>query len=236
LRLAEVRDDLTVTPTFDVACASARFPADLAPVAGGYLLASANGRDFGSCDDDDGIPGPATRLDVMLVAPMASSIPLATSFQGVDPLAHVILAPRAGGAWLAWQENGASSLVPPRVHAVALDDQGSPAGPPFDVTADGETTGPVAIADLGGTLAVAWVDNLDPSTPTIRFGVFDTSGGTVANAGYTFQESFLFRPSLSLVTSDDGEHLLASWAATGGAGPARVEVMRLSCLDGPPPP
>lgn len=236
LRLADVQDGLPATTTFDVACANMPFPADLTPVANGYLLASANGRAFGSCDDDDGIPGPATRLDVMFVEPKAGAIPLSVSFEGVDPLAHVALARRPGGAWLAWQENGASAFTPPPVQAIALDDAGNPVGPRFQLTSDGETSGPIAITDLGGQLAAVWVDSVDPSSPSLRIGVFDAGGTTVAIAGYQLLESFLFEPSLSLAASDDGKQLLLSWAALGPAGPAMVEVLRLSCLDGPPPP
>lgn len=236
LRLAVVPDGQPATTTSDLACADVPFPADVTPVANGYLLATANGRDFGSCGDDDGIPGPPKRLDVMFVDPNAGSIPLTAVFQGIDPLAHVVLARRAGGAWLVWQENGASSVLPPPVQAVALDEQGSAVGPTFNVTSDGETTGPLAIVDVGGLLAAAWVDSLDPSSPAFRIGLFDAAGTPTASASYQVLESFLYEPSLSLAASDDGQQLLLSWAAIYPAGPAMVEVLRLSCLDGPPPP
>ncbi len=236
LRAELVSDNLTLSELADLACADAPFPADLTQVASGYLLATANGREFGSCDDDDGIPGPATRLHVMRIDPTLGSVPLASTFEGVDRMAHVALARRPGGAWLAWQETGESAFAPPPIHAVALDDEGNVVGPLFDVTSDGQTAGPLAIADLGGLLAVAWVDNLDPSSSTLQVSLFGVGGQFVVGTSYQSPESFLYEPSLSLSASDDGRNLLMSWSALGPAGPAMVEVLRLSCLDGEAPP
>lgn len=236
LRAELVSDNLTLTELGDLACADAPFPADLTEVASGYLLATANGREFGSCNDDDGIPGPATRLHVMRIDPAVGSAPLSAAFEGVDRMAHVALARSFGGAWLAWQESGESAFAPPPIHAVALDDYGGVAGSVFDVTSDGQTSGPLAIADLGGLLAIAWVDNLDPGTPSFQIDLFDAEGAKVASSSYQSPESFLYDPSLSMLASDDGRNLLLSWSALGPAGPAMVEVLRLSCLSGEAPP
>lgn len=236
LRLAHVSEAGQVVLFSDVACAEAPFPTDSLGVSAGYLVATADGRDFGACDDDNGIPGPAKHLRVLFVDPGGAPPQLAASFEGVDPIAHVALAARPGGAWLAWQESGASARVPPRVHAIALDEFGAIVGPTIDLTTDGETSGPIAITGLGDHLAAAWVQGPDVDFGALRLGLFDTVGTLLASSTFVELESFLYQPSLSLLGSDDGKQLLLSWSALGPAGPAMVQVARFSCLDGPPPP
>ncbi len=226
--------DMTVMP--EVACASAPFTVDAIPAAGGFLVATATGRPFGACPLDDGIPGPATELDVIRLDQETMTLSLAASFEEIDPIAHVALAPRADGAWLVWQSTGASAESPPPIQAVPLDEQGAPAGAVFSVTGSGQTTGPFAAAALGARLAVAWIDWLDPSSPTIRLDLFDEEGAFVSGASLGTSGAWLYDASLALLASPDGTALLASWADESDQpppAPATVRVARFACTGAP---
>lgn len=213
----------------EVACANAPFTADVAEVEGGYLLATAAGRKFGACPLDDGIPGPAKDLHVIRVDQATKQVSLAASFEGTDPLTHVALARRAQGAWVVWQENGASALTPPPIQAALLDETGAVAGPVFPIPATMGTLGPFAAAALGPNLVVAWVEAFDPSTPTLRLEVFSEAGTYLSSASINTAPSWLYDASLSLLPSPDGTQLLMAWADEASPEQAMVRVVRFSC-------
>jgi hypothetical protein len=215
-----------------VTCANAPFPADVTEAQGGYLIATAAGRKFGACLLDDGVPGPAKDLQVILLDQVTGQISLSASFGGVDPVAHVALARRAGGAWAVWQENGASAEFVPAIQAVRLDEAGAVAGPVFPVTNSGGTVSPFAAAAIGSNLAVAWVDTLDPSTPTItiRIDVVDAYGALVTSSSIDTAPSWPYEPSLSLLVSPDQTQMLLAWADQASPAPAVARVARLSCV------
>lgn len=225
---------LDVQPIDPVACAEAPFPADAAPIAGGFLVAAASGRPFGTCQRDDGVPGPADELQVIRIEEATHQTSLSASFQERDPLAHVALAAGGGGAWVVWQASGASALQPPPVRAMRLDEAGAPAGSVFQVTAEGATAGPIAAAALGSWLAVAWVDAIDPSFPTLRVDLFDEAGAFRTGTSISTAPSWLFDASLSLLASPDGTQLLLAWSdvAASGMEAAAVRVARFSCAQG----
>lgn len=220
-----------------VACADARFPAETVPVKGGFLVATASGRPFGTCSLGDEIPGPADEIQVTWVVEATGELVLGATFQEPDPLAHIAhiaLARRPEGAWLVWQSNGASAFQPPPVRAVRLAELGGVAGSVFQVTDDGETTGPIAAAALGKKLAVAWVDAADPSFPAIRVELFDEAGALVTSTSVLLGPAWIYEPSLSLLPSPDGSKLLLSWPDldSSGAAVSRVRVARFTCAEG----
>jgi hypothetical protein len=214
-----------------VACGAAPFPAALAPAPGGYTLATASGRKFGECGLDNGIPGPAAGLQISHVDAATQKVLLAATLEEPDPLAHVALAPAAAGAWVVWQNDGASAELPAPIRAARLDDTGALVGPPFDVTQDGQSSGPFTAAALGGELVVAWVDALDPSTPTLRLDLFDAQGHPLGGGSINTAPSWLYDPSLSLLASPDGQAVLLAWSDLLSTEPAAaaVRVARFSC-------
>jgi hypothetical protein len=226
---------LDVSVANEVACASAPFAADAVPTKGGFLVATAAGRAFGDCPLDDGVPGVAKDLQILKVDEVTKEISLMALFEGVDAIAHIALAKRAAhsGAWVVWQETGASSFIPPPIRAVPLDESGSQAGPIVDITSDGQTTGPFEATALGERLSVAWIDSLDPSTPTIRLDLFDEVGMFVAGTSLSTGAAWLYDASLSLLASPDTTQLLVAWADGESPAPANVRVARFSCIPEP---
>lgn len=223
-----------VTVLSDAACANMPFPADVAPTQGGFLVASASGRAFGSCPDDDGIPGPPNRVQIARLDDDTASFTLATEYQDPDPISQVALAQGGQDTWVVWQNTGASAFEPPSIRAQRLTATGAPSGPIFDVTSSGATSGPFAAASLGPWLAVAWVDSIDPSTPTLRLDLFDDNGARVAGSSYNTAPFWLYEPSLSLLSSPDGRSLLLAWSDHdgGGTSAAIARVARFSCMGG----
>ena len=214
-----------------IACADAPFPAASIPTKDGFLVAAASGRPFDACVNDDGIPGPAKEVQVSRLALGTGEFTPTTSFEEPDPIAHLVLAKAAEGGWLVWQSNGESALQPPPIHAVRLDESGAPSSPIFNVTQDGQSSMPFAAAALGPLLAVAWVDALDPSSPTLQLQLFDEKGTFVTGASHSTAPSWLYDASLSLHPSPDGRHLLLAWADYQSGGPfaAVTRVARFSC-------
>ncbi len=93
----------------------------------------------------------------------------------------------------------------------------------------------MAIASLrrdgGDELAVAWVDNIDPTAPTIvvRIVRADLSLGPVTS--FSTNPAWLFG-SLRMVASPDGARLFLAWDASGGGAPT-VGAARLDCVAPP---
>ena len=224
---------LSVEVVHDVACADAPFTAAAVPAQGGFLVATAAGRAFGACMLDDGVPGPADEVHVMRFDQAKMQLTLSASFEEPDPLAHIALAKRGGGAWVVWQSDGASAEAPPPIRAARLDEGGLPVGPVFPITHDGETTGPFAAASIGPLLAVAWVDSLDPGYPTLRLDLFDEAGALVTGSSINTGPAWLYNASLSLLPSPDGRQLLLAWSDIASPDPATVRVARFSCAAGP---
>lgn len=216
---------------YGVACADAPFPADTVPAQGGFLVASASGGDFNACLLDDGIPGPARRLLVSRFDLDADHLVPAASFEEPDPIAHVAMAKANDGAWVVWQNDGSSALQPPPIRAVRLDESGAQIGPVFNVTHDGQTSGPFAVASLGVWLAVAWVDAIDPSFPTLRVDLFGPQGTFLSGTSLNTSPNWLHDPALALMASPNGQHLLLAWSDidVGSSTPASTRVARFSC-------
>jgi hypothetical protein len=224
---------LGVTPIQAVACADVPFSADAVPVKDGFLLATAAGRNFGACLNDDGIPGPPDEVQVIHVDHDTGNLLLAATFEEPDPVAHVALARSAEGAWLVWQNNGQSAFQPPAIQAVRLDEAGAPAGPVFPAVAEGLTSGPFTAAALGPYLAVAWVEYASAGSPTLHIDVRDEKGAFMTEVSISAGAPSLYDPSLSLLASPDGAHLLLAWSTVDGPGaPAVPKVARFSCAAG----
>jgi hypothetical protein len=220
---------VTVVP--GVTCANTPFPAAAVPTSGGFLVATAAGRAFGACFDDDGAPGPADEVQVIRVDQASGQLTLSASFQDPDPIAHLALAGRADGAWLVWQNNGQSALQPPPVQAVRLDASGAVAGSIFQVTKDGETDRPFAAAALGPWLAVAWIAAFDASASVIHVDLFDESGAFVIGTSITTAPFGAPATSLSLLASPGDNQLLLAWAGIvpSPSVQATLQVARISC-------
>ncbi|APR79258.1 Hypothetical protein A7982_04605 [Minicystis rosea] len=229
MSLTLVDEALGITPLTEVACAVAPFPAAVTEAKGGFLVATASGRPFNTCQLDDGIPGPADQLQIMRLDAQGPGLSLSSVFDETDPLAHVALAKAQEGAWVVWQNDGSSGFQPSPVVAARLDEQGFQVGAVFTAVGDGLSSGPIAAAAMGPFLAVAWVDATDPSTPTLRLDLFDDAGQRVAGTSINTGPSWLYDPSLSLLPSPEGTSILLAWSDRDTPAPATARVARFSC-------
>jgi hypothetical protein len=128
--------------------------------------------------------------------------------QGVDALVFARLLPRAQGAWAFFRESGASAFVQPALVAMPLS-AGDVPGAPFAVTPEGVQD--VAVASLGEGFAVAHVDAIDPSAPTVVLRAFSGEGALLAETSFSTNEAWLSFDRLALVGSKDGTRLLVGW-------------------------
>lgn len=196
----------------------------------GFLSAFTSGRAWNACLDDDGIIVAPTRVQVERVSPGGAAT-LTTELEGVDPVVVLALVPRAsGGAWLVWQENGASAESPPPVFALPLDPSGLEAGPPTVVADVGLVLTASTAAAFRSGFAFAWIE------PGGRLVVrtFDGDG--------LLEHEAALEPSvgggqptegpISLAASPDGQHLVVAFSSlAGGPGPS-VRAARFSCTAG----
>lgn len=216
----------------DVACATDPLPAAVIPSDGGFLVASASGRSFGACSLDDGVPGPAKELQVMRLDAVTQQLALSSSFEAPDPVTQIAMVKRPGGAWLVWHAYGTTTWPEAPIVATLLDASGMQLGPIMQLTHEGETWGPFAAAALGSRLALAWVDDIDPSTPNLRLDLFDDDGAHVSGTVISTAPSSL-NGRLSLLASPDESELLLAWSDRLPPALAVVRVARFSCAGKP---
>ena len=169
--------------------------------------------------------GAAKQLIVRRLSPGGSAA--ATVYEGTDDLVLTRLLRRSEGAWLIFQESGASALLQPPAMAMRLAADGVP-GAPFVITDPG--LGQVAVAALGDGFAVAVVDAIDPSAPTIRLRVFSAEGSALSEASFSTSGAWLVNDRLTLLGSPDGTQLLVGWVGTTPDQGSRVFLRRFDCL------
>lgn len=148
---------------------------------------------------------------------------------GPEPYFHALLAPRGEGAWLLEQTDGSTSRVPGPLLVRQLDHAGIE--PPLGLPAlaiDTGQLGEVAIAAIGDELAVAWIDSLDPSAPTVVVQIVRADLSLGPAASFSTSAAWFFG-SLGLVASADGTKLFLAWNASGGGAPT-VGVARVDCI------
>lgn len=215
----------------EAACATDRMLADAVGLGLGGLVAFDSGRPFGLCMGD-GLPGPPTELQIGSFTP-GQPLVHGTTVKLTDPLRSLHLTERSDGAWVVWQENGASAFTPPPIQAMRVDVNGAPASSPIAVNGGG-TIGPTAATRLGDGVAVAWIDSTEPSAPTLLFQVIEASGELGAAASLPTLEAWQTGDRISLLGSADGRSLLLAWSGMpdpGGDALRRVYVARFDCVN-----
>ena len=179
-----------------------------------------------ACGDPNAPAGPATQLVLRRLAKGASSA--ATLFQATDELVLTRLLPRSSGAWLIFQESGKSALIQPPAMAMRLSADGAP-GAPFPITDAG--LGQVAVAPFGDGFAVAVVDAIDPSAPTLRLAVFSAEGLVQAQTSFSTGGAWLTNDRLTLLGAPDGKALLVGWVGASPDLGASLFLRRFDCAD-----
>jgi hypothetical protein len=179
-----------------------------------------------ACGDPNAPAGPPTQLVLRRLSKDAASA--TTLFQATDALVLTRLLPRSSGAWLIFQESGESALVQPSALAMRLSADGAP-GAPFPITEPG--LGQVTVAPFGDGFAVAVVDAIDPSAPTIRLAVFSADGLVQAQTSFSTGGAWLMNHHLALLGAPDGKALLVGWVGTSPDLGASIFLRRFDCTD-----
>lgn len=186
-----------------------------------------------SCDPGAPLPGTVVSLMRYESPPEPGSFlerKQGERFVAIEPIAHLHLAPASFGAWAVFQTDGSTSLTFPPVVAARIDSSAQPLVPGelIGVAPDGVTAGPIAVAALGDALVVAWVENLDPSAPTIIVQIVEPDGSLGAATSFSTQEAWL-SGRIRLQASADGRGLLAAW--DGNFDGALIGLARLDCVN-----
>ncbi len=220
-------------------CMKAPLLAAAVPSGDGFVAAfTAPGLPGKTCDPMDPKPGSYLSL-VRYDSPIESGSFLQQSqgavlfAEGPEAFIHMGLTPASFGAWLVFQSDGSTALTPPPIFAGRFNGAGFPAVEPLEVhqvTPGGYIPPEVAVASLGDTLAVAWVDTIDPSASTVQIQLVHPDGSDGPSVTIPTQEAWL-SGGLRLLASPDGKSLLVSWAGPVQDGVAAVA--RVDCVDSP---
>ncbi|MBK8943033.1 MAG: hypothetical protein IPM79_36895 [Polyangiaceae bacterium] len=81
---------------------------------------------------------------------------------------------------------------------------------------------------FGRGFALAWVEAIDPSAPTVFVRVFDEDGTLRAEGAYDTSPAFLVPSRISLVSSPNEDALIVAWEAADEE--RRVVAARFACV------
>lgn len=147
-----------------------------------------------------------------------------------EPLVTLGLAPASFGVWVVFQTDGSTSLTPPPIVASRVDAQGqtlTPGGEMIPLSPGGFLSPALATAALGDTLAVAFIDAIDPSAPTIDVQLV-FADGTLGKAAQIPTNDAWYEGSLQLVASEDQRSLFVAWQASKNG--SVTAFARIDCL------
>lgn len=213
-------------------CSSSRVLAAAIPAGSGFLAAFTEPNPPGGACPSPSLPIISLMRYESGAQPGASlMITEGDKLVSDDTVMHVALAPAPFGAWRVHQLAGDNARSPPPIMATRFDPSGvslSPGSgdPGVAVSPDGYTSPRVAVAAFGDHLAVAWVDAIDPSSPTIVIQLV-TSGATLGPSA-SIPTSVVWQTGrIRLLSSPDAQSLLVAWE--GGVGEAQIGLARLDC-------
>lgn len=147
-----------------------------------------------------------------------------------EPIKEVHLSAASFGTWLVYQTNGSTSESMPPVIATRLDFAGNPYNPSeaIVVTPSGVVFEPIAVAPLGDSVAIAWIDAIDPSAPTIVIQVIN-GDGTLGPIASIPTNSAWYKTGLQMSSAPNGTQLLLTWQAANDNTP-QIALARVDCV------
>ncbi len=148
-----------------------------------------------------------------------------------EEMEHLAMAPAPFGAWVVLQSNGATAEVPPPIQGFRVDPNGEYIGDPalFELASIFFIPLDIAVAAVGDDLALAWIDAIDPSAPTIQIQLIHADGSKGAATSISTNDAW-YSGGLQLLSSADGNELLVSWVAPDDKG--TVALARVDCVQG----
>lgn len=179
--------------------------------------------------------GPGTVLSVSRYEAPPGAGTFLTRTQGVrlahfEPIVNLGLAPASFGGWVVFQTDGSTSRSAPPVSAFRVDTAGQALDPgeSIAVSPGGAVVPAVAVAALGDTLAVAWIDAIDPSAPVIAVQLV-LPGGALGPATSIPTNEAWYAGHLRLLASPGGDSLIVSWESS--PGDTRAALARIDCVN-----
>lgn len=132
-------------------------------------------------------------------------------------------------AWVVYQSAGDNAFAPPPIFAELVDGTGHRLESPLVVTvgSEGLVTPQLAVVQLGSAVAVAWIDNVDPSAPTILVQLVQADGSLGAFASIPTNEVWQ-TGRIEMVYSAEQRALLIAWE--GGLEQPQIGLARLTCV------
>jgi hypothetical protein len=184
---------------------------------------------------EPGSPKPGTIVSLShYAAPTAPGSSLARSqadrIVTGEPIVNLGLERASFGAWVVFQTDGSTSETPPPVVALRVDPKGHaliPSGESIPLSPGGFVTPALATASLGDMLAAAWIDNLDPSAPTIVIQLVNADGSLGPGTSIPTNGAW-YAGSLQLSPSEDGRSLLVAWEPDS---PKATAFARVDCAN-----
>lgn len=154
-------------------------------------------------------------------------------FSTPEPIFHLAMAQAAFGAWVVFQTDGSISEQMPAIVATAVDATGHvlPGTPAFfSVSPEGIAWPHLAAATVvGDALALAYVDTVDPSAPTILIQIARPDG-TLGPATSIPTNGAWLTGRVELQASPDRRSLLVAWEAAQDQ--PRIALARVDCVNG----
>lgn len=215
-------------------CSLGRAVADAIPMQDGFLTV------FGvvnpprsNCDPLTNLPATTLQLGRFDNPPeLGSSISYTAEDTLVlgDSIVHGKLSASSGDrAWVVYQSAGDNAFAPPPIFAELVEGSGHRLESPLVVTvgSDGLVTPQLAVAQIGGGVAVAWIDNVDPSAPTILVQLVRADGSLGPSASIPTNEVWQ-TGRIEMVYAADEHVLIIAWE--GGLEQSQIGLARLTCV------
>lgn len=206
-------------------CASTPHVGDVIAGKQNFLFAHSQAPN-GVCNAPGDLPGPASLVVLRRLSAKGSKA--GTVYQGTDDLVLTRLLPRSEGAWLILRESGASAVVQGPALAMRISADDGPSEP-FAISLPSAQQ--VVAAPLGDGFAVAEVDAIDPSAPSILLRVYSAEGELQAQGGFSTNGAWLLHQNrLALLGSPDGRQLVVGWIGQASDLSSSLFLHRFDCV------
>lgn len=189
------------------------------------------------CDVQAPLPGSVVSISRYEAPPGAGTFLERTQgerFFPFEPAVHLGLAPASFGGWVVFQTDGSTARVPPPVVAARVSASGDALVPGelIAVTPGGYIPPEVTVAALGDTLAVAWIDAIDPSAPVIAVQLVRPDGTLGPATSFPTFEAW-FSGNLEILPSAGGDSLLLAWESAFEGEVSQIALGRIDCVNTP---
>lgn len=206
-------------PLGALGCTSAPLASDATRVAGGVLVASANGTPFDDCIDPDAPLEPRIVQTVLVHADGA--VEPAGSIEAGGIVEQVLLAPRDGGAWLGWRIDADDYA-----HVVPVDETGAPE--PAGLSWGVPPAHAIAVRGRGPDLVLVESGPGGEAGVAVRVHLLDGAFAHLAATAAAPPGVSAVQGESAVLVSPDGRSFLVAVAIADAAG-APLALVRADC-------